>query len=93
MGFVVGLLLPLASVVLWPSMLLVVLGILGLYAIAIMSATVLAARTEFGLHLLLLPAALLTLHLSYGFGSVWGGILLTRRMMSHLTKAVKRLFD
>ncbi len=38
-------------------------------------ATFHAARQEYGLHLLFLPAALATLHLSYGLGSLWGVLL------------------
>lgn len=77
--FVFSLILLAASSLLWPSMLHLFLGVLGLYLAALVGATVVALLKTPGVHVLLLPFALLTLHFSYGLGSLYGALLLVRR--------------
>jgi len=56
----------------WPPTMVAFAALLGLYVAALLAAVVIAARSEPGAHLLLLPCALATLHLSYGSGALWG---------------------
>ena len=79
LALVVSLILPLIVALVWPPALFAAAGVLLLYVTVLLAATLLAARTETGAHLLLLPAALATLHLSYGCGSLWGLALRIRR--------------
>ena len=55
-----------------PPALLVTKVTLLAYAAILLLSVLLAARDEPALHLVLLPAALATLHLSYGLGTSWG---------------------
>ena len=79
--FIVSLVLLSASSLLWHSMFQLFLGVLSLYLAALIGATVVAFLKTPGVHLLLLPSALLTLHFSYGLGSLYGALLLVRRAM------------
>lgn len=79
MAFVLCLILPLAMSALWPSMLFGFVGVLGLYFTGLLAATIVSFRAEPGVHVLLLPFALMTLHLSYGIGSLWGFALHVHR--------------
>jgi GT2 family glycosyltransferase len=54
----------------WPAAWPALAAALSLYGAALILAVLVAARSEPGRHLLLLPAALATLHLSYGVGSL-----------------------
>jgi hypothetical protein len=74
-ALVISLVLPLAAAPLWPPALSVAAGVLLLYLAVLLAASLIAARTEHGAHLLLLPIALATLHLSYGFGALWGFLI------------------
>ena len=87
LALVVSLILPLAAAIVWPSAAFVAEGVLLLYLTMLIAATLLTARTEPGVHLLLLPAALATLHLSYGCGSLWGLALRIRRAILGLTQS------
>ncbi|MFN3670480.1 MAG: glycosyltransferase [Bosea sp. (in: a-proteobacteria)] len=58
------------TTLMWPASLIGPVAWLG-YGGGLAFATLLAARQERGAHLLLLPAALATLHFSYGCGSLW----------------------
>ncbi len=78
LALVVSFLLPLAAAIVWPPAALAAAGVLLLYLTLLLLAAVLAARTDPGVHILLLPATLATLHLGYGFGSLWGLIRLAR---------------
>lgn len=72
LALVVSLILPLVVALVWPPALCAAAAVLLLYFIILLAATFLAALTEPGAHLLLLPATLAALHLSYGCGSLWG---------------------
>lgn len=61
----------LLSVVFPPALLVAMAALLGYAAVLLLSVLV-AAREEPALHVTLLPAALATLHLSYGLGTSWG---------------------
>ena len=63
---------------LWPRALELTVACTALYLCGLLAATLLAARRERGLHLLVLPCTLATLHLSYGLGSLIG---IGRRMV------------
>lgn len=67
---VLGLIASAVVTLLWPASLLVVIYALA-YLGVLACATALAARQDCGAHVLLLPAALATLHFSYGCGSLW----------------------
>lgn len=81
MFFVLSLILLFVSSVFWPSMLRMAVGVLGLYILGLIGATAVAYRKDPGVHLLLLPLALLTLHFSYGLGSLYGGAVLLQRAL------------
>jgi glycosyltransferase involved in cell wall biosynthesis len=72
LALVLSVILPATVALVWPPALFAAAGVLLLYIAMLLAATLLASRTEPGMHLLLLPAALATLHLSYGCGSLWG---------------------
>jgi succinoglycan biosynthesis protein ExoA len=72
LALVVGLVAPLLAAVVWPQALYLAAAALLLYLAGLAAATLLSARAEGGAHLLLLPAALATLHLSYGCGLLLG---------------------
>ncbi len=72
MALVVSLVVPLVLGLMWPPALWISAGVFVLYAMALIGGTLLAAHTERGAHLILLPIVLMTLHVSYGVGSVWG---------------------
>ncbi|MHB2205434.1 glycosyltransferase [Methylobacterium sp. CM6257] len=59
---------------------------IALYLSILLTATLLSARTERGLHLLALPITLATLHVSYGLGSLLG---IGRRVASWLRPAMR----
>jgi glycosyltransferase involved in cell wall biosynthesis len=79
LGLVVSIILPLAVAAIWPPAVFVDAGVLLLYVMTLLAATLLAAYGDLGGHLLLLPVALATLHLSYGCGSLFGFVLRVRR--------------
>jgi len=54
-----------------PALFVTKIALLG-YAAILLLSVLLAARDEPALHVVLLPAALATLHLSYGLGTGWG---------------------
>jgi hypothetical protein len=85
-ALVVSLILPLVAALVWPHALSAAIGVLLLYLTVLLAATLIAARTEPGAHLLLLPAVLATLHLSYGCGALWGVMLHLRRTRMLSTK-------
>lgn len=72
LALVVSLIIPLCVALVWPPALFAAAAVLLLYVIVLLAATLLAARNGPGAHLLLLPAALAALHLSYGCGFLWG---------------------
>ncbi|CAH2405813.1 glycosyltransferase [Mesorhizobium escarrei] len=72
LALVASLSIPLAVSLFWPPALLPAAGMLLLYGIVLLSATLLAACTAPGMHLLLFPAVLVAVHLSYGCGSLCG---------------------
>lgn len=61
----------LLSLVFPPALLIAAAALLG-YATVLLLSVLLAGREEPALHVVLLPAALATLHLSYGLGTCWG---------------------
>jgi hypothetical protein len=85
-ALVVSLILPLAVALVWPPALSAAAGVLLLYLSVLLAASLIATRTEPGAHLLLLPIALATLHLSYGCGALWGLLLYLRRTRMLITK-------
>jgi glycosyltransferase involved in cell wall biosynthesis len=72
LALVASLLAPLLAALFWPPALFVAAAVLLLYLGGLLFATLLSARSEPGAHTLLLPAALATLHLSYGCGLLCG---------------------
>lgn len=71
-AFVVAWVFPLLLSLRWPSFALLTLSLLFVYFGGMLVAIGISARSRTGSHLLLLPLALLTLHMSYGFGTLWG---------------------
>jgi cellulose synthase/poly-beta-1,6-N-acetylglucosamine synthase-like glycosyltransferase len=86
-ALVASLILPLAAALVWPPALTVAAAVLLLYLALLLAASLIAARTEPGAHLLLLPIALATLHLSDGCGALWGLLLHLQRTRILITKA------
>jgi GT2 family glycosyltransferase len=78
LALVLSLVLPLIAAAAFPGALLALAGVLGLYLALLLIAVALEAPADPGTHVLLLPATLATLHLSYGLGTLWGLILLAR---------------
>ncbi|MBD9375251.1 DUF4091 domain-containing protein [Rhizobium sp. ARZ01] len=76
----------------WPPALLATSGLLLFYGTALLSATLLAACTSPGLYLLLFPAVLVSLHLSYGCGSLYGLALQSRSLVARLSDSITRSF-
>jgi len=74
LGLVLALGLPLLAAIVWPAALYAAAAILLLYVAALLAGTLHAARDNQKLYLLLLPAALATLHIGYGMG-VLGGLV------------------
>jgi succinoglycan biosynthesis protein ExoA len=72
MAFVLALSLSSLAAAVWAPFERAALFVVAAYVTALISAVVIGARREAGAHLLLLPAALATLHFSYGLGSLWG---------------------
>lgn len=69
-GFVGGMLLLAAQALAWPRLGLWILPAWGLYLAAVTVASLTALARRPGLHVLWLPLVFLTLHFSYGFGSL-----------------------
>lgn len=72
LALVTGLLLPLLLAALWPAFALLTLALLTMYVAGLIVAMGISARLNPGLHVFLLPFALLVLHFGYGFGSLLG---------------------
>lgn len=72
LALVTGLVLPLLGSVVWPPLVFISAAILMAYIAGLLIAAGWAAHTKAGPHLLLLPAALVVLHLSYGLGTLRG---------------------
>ncbi|MER8864381.1 DUF4091 domain-containing protein [Mesorhizobium sp. M0751] len=72
LALVASLSIPFAVSLFWPLALLPAAGILLLYEVGLLCATLQAAYTAPGMHLLLFPAVLAAVHLSYGCGSLCG---------------------
>src|SRR5690606_27248090 len=82
--------IPLAASLFWPPALLAAAGMLLLYGTALLSATLLAACTAPGMHLLLFPMVLVTVHLSYGCGSLCGLATRSRSLVTRLLDSTAR---
>jgi cellulose synthase/poly-beta-1,6-N-acetylglucosamine synthase-like glycosyltransferase len=84
---VTSLLIPLILSVIWPSALWGAVAVALLYVAALLLATSLCARSDAGLHLLLVPITLGTLHFSYGLGTLWGFARRLQRSRAETTKS------
>ncbi len=72
LALVLGLTLTLLAGLIWPAIFPAFAALAAAYVTALLAGALFSFGTEPGLHLLLLPLVLATLHLSYGVGSVWG---------------------
>jgi succinoglycan biosynthesis protein ExoA len=72
---------PTVIALVWPRMLGVTGFLLGAYAFALLAATLIARRSDPGPHLFLLPLAIATIHISYGFGFFLGLFAYVRRRL------------
>lgn len=90
LALVASLSIPLAASLFWPPALLASAGMLLLYGTALLSATLLAACTAPGMHLLLFPMVLVTVHLSYGCGSLCGLATRSRSLVTRLLDSTAR---
>jgi len=90
LALVASLSIPLVASLFWPPALLAAAAMLLLYGIVLLSATLLAARTTPGIHLLLFPIVLVAVHLSYGCGSLCGLALRSRSLARRLSASIAR---
>ncbi|MDR6756410.1 glycosyltransferase involved in cell wall biosynthesis [Mycoplana sp. BE70] len=90
LALVASLSISLAVSLFWPAALVATSGILLVYSIALLSATLLAACTSPGMHLLFFPVVLVSLHLSYGCGSLYGLALRSRSLVTRLSGSIAR---
>ncbi|MFW6116910.1 MAG: glycosyltransferase family 2 protein, partial [bacterium] len=72
LAFVISVLSSLLAAVLWPVTLPLLVLIASAYALAALLFTFLSWRKRRGWYAVLLPVVFLAVHLSYGFGSLWG---------------------
>jgi hypothetical protein len=73
---------------LWPSLALHWAGLIALYPVAILFLGLITWCRQPGLYALLLPVVILTIHLSYGLGSLWQ---VSRVGLSHFWSLVSRM--
>jgi succinoglycan biosynthesis protein ExoA len=85
-ALVASLIFPLAAALVWPPALSAATAVLLLYLTVLLAASLIAIRTEPGAHLVLLPIALATLHLSYGCGALWGLLMHLGRTRMFVTR-------
>ena len=71
LAFVVGLLLSPGISAFWPRAFLLPMSVLLLYLVALIVFSIIAWRRKPGRYIMLLPVVFMTLHFSYGLGSLW----------------------
>ena len=83
-----GLLAPTLAALLWPPAFYAAVAAISGYAAILIVAMLIAAHSEpVGLHILLLPVVLATLHLSYGIGELKGALAVLIRGLNMRSKA------